>query len=57
MLQESVSVTSGLILPAVEAAIFVHNLNHYFGTDAPKKQVLFDINLEIQASSLPSQLC
>ncbi|MEM7552687.1 MAG: DevA family ABC transporter ATP-binding protein [Cyanobacteria bacterium P01_A01_bin.84] len=35
-----------------EPAISIHNLNHYFGTDQLRKQVLFDINLEIQAGEI-----
>jgi len=32
--------------------ISVHNLNHYFGEGNLRKQVLFDINLEIQSSEI-----
>jgi putative ABC transport system ATP-binding protein len=30
-----------------QAVVKVYNLNHYFGQNELKKQVLFDINLEI----------
>jgi len=33
-------------------AISAHNLNHYFGNGSLKKQVLFDINLEIAAGEI-----
>ncbi|MBO3462738.1 DevA family ABC transporter ATP-binding protein [Aetokthonos hydrillicola Thurmond2011] len=32
----------------MQPVIAIHNLNHYFGTGALKKQVLIDINLEIE---------
>lgn len=32
--------------------ISIHNLNHYFGEGTLRKQVLFDINLEIQAGEI-----
>ncbi|MFM6010702.1 MAG: ATP-binding cassette domain-containing protein, partial [Dolichospermum sp.] len=35
-----------------ETVIAVANLNHYFGTGALQKQVLFDINLEIKAGEI-----
>jgi putative ABC transport system ATP-binding protein len=35
-----------------ETVISVANLNHYFGTGALQKQVLFDINLEIKAGEI-----
>jgi putative ABC transport system ATP-binding protein len=35
-----------------EPIISVHNLNHYFGKDQLRKQVLFDINLEINAGEI-----
>ena len=33
-------------------AIYIHNLNHYFGKGQLKKQALFDISLEIQAGEI-----
>ncbi len=44
-------------LPDVDAqtqapVIKIHNLDHFFGTDNTRKQVLFDINLEIQAGEI-----
>ena len=35
-----------------EAAISIHNLNHYFGKGQLRKQALFDIDLEIQAGEI-----
>jgi putative ABC transport system ATP-binding protein len=35
-----------------QSIISVQNLNHYFGTDNLRKQVLFDINLEISAGEI-----
>lgn len=35
-----------------ESVISVHNLNHYFGENTLRKQVLFDINLEIQSGEI-----
>ncbi|MDS3860667.1 DevA family ABC transporter ATP-binding protein [Thermosynechococcaceae cyanobacterium BACA0444] len=32
--------------------IKIHNLDHFFGSDNTRKQVLFDINLEIQAGEI-----
>jgi putative ABC transport system ATP-binding protein len=32
--------------------ISIHNLNHYFGSDRLRKQVLFDINLKIVAGEI-----
>ena len=34
------------------SAIAIRNLNHYFGKNSLKKQVLFDINLEINAGEI-----
>ncbi len=36
----------------LEPVINISNLNHYFGEGALKKQVLFDINLEINAGEI-----
>ncbi|WP_414542283.1 DevA family ABC transporter ATP-binding protein [Nostoc sp. CCY0012] len=46
MLQKPVSIA------AVEPVIAVSNLNHYFGGGNLRKQVLFDINLEINAGDI-----
>ncbi|MEM6755291.1 MAG: ATP-binding cassette domain-containing protein, partial [Cyanobacteria bacterium P01_C01_bin.38] len=35
-----------------EAAISIHNLNHYFGKGQLRKQALFDIDLEIQTGEI-----
>ncbi|RUR83700.1 hypothetical protein PCC6912_19430 [Chlorogloeopsis fritschii PCC 6912] len=35
-----------------QAVVKVCHLNHYFGQDELKKQVLFDINLEIYAGEI-----
>jgi putative ABC transport system ATP-binding protein len=37
---------------ALETVIAVSNLNHYFGNGALRKQVLFEINLEIKAGEI-----
>jgi putative ABC transport system ATP-binding protein len=37
---------------ASSAAISIRQLNHYYGQGALKKQVLFDINLEIQSGEI-----
>ncbi|BAY89685.1 MULTISPECIES: DevA family ABC transporter ATP-binding protein [unclassified Tolypothrix] len=47
MLSESTSTTLSL-----KPVINISNLNHYFGEGSLKKQVLFDINLEIQAGEI-----
>jgi putative ABC transport system ATP-binding protein len=52
MFQESVQVTSNSTLSVLEPVISVSNLNHYFGGGALRKQVLFDINLEINAGEI-----
>ncbi|MFN6568346.1 DevA family ABC transporter ATP-binding protein [Dendronalium sp. ChiSLP03b] len=52
MLQESVPIASSSTLSAVETVISIHNLNHYFGGGTLRKQVLFDINLEINAGDI-----
>ncbi len=52
MLQKSLPVTFNSTLPAVEPVIAVRNLNHYFGGGVLRKQVLFDINLEINAGDI-----
>ncbi len=52
MLQNSLPVTLNLTLSASEPVIAVRNLNHYFGEGALRKQVLFDINLEINAGEI-----
>jgi len=52
MLQKSSPVTLNSTLSAVKPVIAVRNLNHYFGEGALRKQVLFDINLEINAGEI-----
>ncbi|MBD2166390.1 DevA family ABC transporter ATP-binding protein [Calothrix membranacea FACHB-236] len=47
MLSESTSTTL-----ALKPVINISNLNHYFGEGSLKKQVLFDINLEIKAGEI-----
>jgi putative ABC transport system ATP-binding protein len=39
-------------LPISEPVISMHKLDHYFGQGQLRKQVLFDINLEINASEI-----
>lgn len=51
MLQESIA-NSGITISASEPVIAVQNLNHYFGTGSLRKQVLFDVNLEIQSGEI-----
>jgi putative ABC transport system ATP-binding protein len=36
----------------MKPVVAIRNLNHYFGKDSLKKQVLFDINLEINAGEI-----
>ncbi|MBC1241591.1 DevA family ABC transporter ATP-binding protein [Nostoc sp. 2RC] len=52
MLKKSLPLNSNSIFSALEPVISVNNLNHYFGEGALRKQVLFDINLEIQAGEI-----
>uniref|UniRef100_A0A8J6ZS26 DevA family ABC transporter ATP-binding protein n=1 Tax=Desmonostoc muscorum LEGE 12446 TaxID=1828758 RepID=A0A8J6ZS26_DESMC len=52
MLQKSLPLTSNSIFSASEPVISVSNLNHYFGEGALRKQVLFDINLDINAGEI-----
>ncbi|MBD2520716.1 DevA family ABC transporter ATP-binding protein [Nostoc sp. FACHB-973] len=52
MLQNSLPLTSNSIFSASEPVISVSNLNHYFGEGALRKQVLFDINLDINAGEI-----
>ncbi|MFN6515015.1 MAG: DevA family ABC transporter ATP-binding protein [Nostoc sp. CreGUA01] len=52
MLKKSLPLTSNSIFSASEPVISVNNLNHYFGEGALRKQVLFDINLEINAGEI-----
>jgi putative ABC transport system ATP-binding protein len=52
MLQNSVSINSAASISVTEPVITVQNLNHYFGTGNLRKQVLFDINLQIQAGEI-----
>ncbi|MDZ8085471.1 MAG: DevA family ABC transporter ATP-binding protein [Nostoc sp. DedQUE12b] len=52
MLQKSLPVNPDSTLSTLESVISVSNLNHYFGEGALRKQVLFDINLEITAGEI-----
>ncbi|MCC5633573.1 DevA family ABC transporter ATP-binding protein [Nostoc sphaeroides] len=52
MLQKSLPVNSDSTLSTLESVICVSNLNHYFDEGALRKQVLFDINLEIKAGEI-----
>ncbi|HIK06988.1 MAG TPA: DevA family ABC transporter ATP-binding protein [Trichormus sp. M33_DOE_039] len=52
MLQEYTPVVADSSLSISEPVIAVENLNHYFGSNGLRKQVLFDINLEIQAGEI-----
>ncbi len=52
MLQKSLPITLNSQLSATEPVIAVRNLNHYFGGGALRKQVLFDINLSINAGDI-----
>ncbi|NJR57487.1 MAG: ATP-binding cassette domain-containing protein [Cyanobacteria bacterium CRU_2_1] len=36
----------------MQPVVTIQNLNHYFGKDSLKKQILFDINLEISAGEI-----
>ena len=40
------------VISSSETVISVSNLNHYFGKGTLQKQVLFDINLEINAGEI-----
>lgn len=51
MLQEFVSGTNNSP-SSLEPVISVSNLNHYFGSGGLRKQVLFDINLTINAGEI-----
>ena len=52
MLQKSLPVNSNSTLSASESVISISNLNHYFGEGGLRKQVLFDINLEIKTGEI-----
>ena len=52
MSQKSLVVTSNSTLSVSEPVISISNLNHYFGEGTLRKQVLFDINLEISAGEI-----
>jgi putative ABC transport system ATP-binding protein len=52
MLPESLPVNSYTDFTDAEPVIAIHNLNHYFGEGALRKQVLFNINLEIAAGEI-----
>ncbi|HEY9803207.1 MAG TPA: DevA family ABC transporter ATP-binding protein [Leptolyngbyaceae cyanobacterium] len=51
MLQEFIPPASSQF-SALEPVISVSNLNHYFGSGSLRKQVLFDINLQINAGEI-----
>jgi ABC exporter DevA family ATP-binding subunit len=48
----AVAVTTDSSFPVSEPVISVRNLNHYFGSGMLRKQVLFDINLDIQPGEI-----
>ncbi|MHC0062162.1 DevA family ABC transporter ATP-binding protein [Nostoc sp. UIC 10890] len=52
MLQKSLPENSNSTLSTLESVISVSKLNHYFGEGGLRKQVLFDINLEINAGEI-----
>ncbi|MGF2040129.1 MAG: DevA family ABC transporter ATP-binding protein [Nostoc sp. CmiVER01] len=52
MLQKSLPENSNSTLSVLKSVISISNLNHYFGEGALRKQVLFDINLEIKAGEI-----
>jgi putative ABC transport system ATP-binding protein len=52
MLQDSSPVNPDTIFPDYNPAISISNLNHYFGEGSLRKQVLFDIKLEINAGEI-----
>ncbi|WP_026100200.1 DevA family ABC transporter ATP-binding protein [Fortiea contorta] len=52
MMQESLPVISDSTAFDLESAIVIKNLNHYFGEGGLRKQVLFDINLEISVGEI-----
>lgn len=52
MLPKSTSVNSLADKSVVEPVIAIENLNHYFGGGNLRKQVLFDINLQIKAGEI-----
>ncbi|MDZ8227018.1 DevA family ABC transporter ATP-binding protein [Nostoc sp. ChiVER01] len=52
MLQKSLPENYNSTLSVLESVISISNLNHYFGEGALRKQVLFDINLEIKAGEI-----
>jgi len=52
MLQKSLPVNPDSTLSTLEPVISVSKLNHYFGEGGLRKQVLFDINLEINAGEI-----
>ncbi|MBC1218745.1 DevA family ABC transporter ATP-binding protein [Nostoc sp. UCD121] len=52
MLQKSLPENPNSTLSTLESVISVSKLNHYFGEGGLRKQVLFDINLEIKAGEI-----
>ncbi|MBO3460389.1 DevA family ABC transporter ATP-binding protein [Aetokthonos hydrillicola Thurmond2011] len=51
-MQKTTSDLDSINSQTTKPVISVHNLNHYFGEGALKKQVLFNINLEIKAGEI-----
>ncbi|MBD2385157.1 DevA family ABC transporter ATP-binding protein [Cylindrospermum sp. FACHB-282] len=52
MLPESTIAPANSTPSAIEPAISIRNLNHYFGEGALRKQALFDISLEINTGEI-----
>jgi putative ABC transport system ATP-binding protein len=52
MLPESTVVAAKDALSALEPAISIRHLNHFFGEGGLRKQALFDINLEIKSGEI-----
>jgi putative ABC transport system ATP-binding protein len=49
---ETLTTLEALQIKSLEPVITTQNLNHHFGQDQLRKQVLFDINLEINAGEI-----
>ncbi|WP_341530658.1 DevA family ABC transporter ATP-binding protein [Nostoc sp. UHCC 0302] len=52
MLENSLSVNSNSSVATLSPVISISNVNHYFGAGSLQKQVLFDINLEINSGEI-----
>jgi putative ABC transport system ATP-binding protein len=52
MLENSLSLNSNSSVATLSPVISVSNVNHYFGAGSLQKQVLFDINLEINSGEI-----